>query len=70
MNLRSIWQEQQEAGITGVMFKTQSTKSSRSVAGIALAAMQNALSGLNLPGTGTGSRKRPGMGCLYAGYLG
>lgn len=48
-DLRSIWQEQQEAGITGDMFKTQSTKSSRSVAGIALAAMQNALSGLIFP---------------------
>ena len=48
-DLRSIWQEQQEAGITGDMFKTQSTESSRSVAGIALAAMQNALSGLIFP---------------------
>lgn len=48
-DLRSIWQEQQEAGITGDMFETQSTKSSRSVAGIALAAMQNALSGLIFP---------------------
>ena len=48
-DLRSIWQEQQKAGITGDMFKTQSTKSSRSVAGIALAAMQNALSGLIFP---------------------
>lgn len=48
-DLRSIWQEQQEAGITGDMFKTKSTKSSRSVAGIALAAMQNALSGLIFP---------------------
>lgn len=48
-DLRSIWQEQQEAGISGDMFKTQSTKSSRSVAGIALAAMQNALSGLIFP---------------------
>lgn len=48
-DLRSIWQEQQEAGISGDMFKTQSTESSRSVAGIALAAMQNALSGLIFP---------------------
>lgn len=48
-DLRSIWQEQQEAGISGDMFETQSTESSRSVAGIALAAMQNALSGLIFP---------------------
>lgn len=48
-DLRDIYLEQQEAGITGDMFKTQSTKSSRSVAGIALAAMQNALSGLIFP---------------------
>lgn len=48
-DLRSIWQEQQEAGISGDMFKTQSNESSRSVAGIALAAMQNALSGLIFP---------------------
>lgn len=48
-DLRDIYLEQQKAGITGDMFKTQSTKSSRSVAGIALAAMQNALSGLIFP---------------------
>lgn len=48
-DLRDIYLEQQEAGITGDMFKTQSTESSRSVAGIALAAMQNALSGLIFP---------------------
>lgn len=48
-DLRDIYQEQQADGITGDMFKTQSTKSSRSVAGIALAAMQNALSGLIFP---------------------
>ncbi|MFR3808818.1 MAG: hypothetical protein ACLTX3_07680 [Lachnospiraceae bacterium] len=48
-DLRSIWQEQQEAGISGDMFETQSTESSRSVAGIALATMQNALSGLIFP---------------------
>ena len=48
-DLRSIWQEQQEAGISGDMFETQSTESSRSVVGIALAAMQNALSGLIFP---------------------
>lgn len=48
-DLRSIWQDQQEAGISGDMFETQSTESSRSVAGIALAAMQNALSGLIFP---------------------
>lgn len=48
-DLRNIYLEQQEAGITGDMFKTQSTESSRSVAGIALAAMQNALSGLIFP---------------------
>ena len=48
-DLRSIWQEQQEAGISGDMFETQSTESSRSVAGIALAAIQNALSGLIFP---------------------
>lgn len=48
-DLRSIWQEQQEAGISGDMFETQSTESSRSVAGIVLAAMQNALSGLIFP---------------------
>lgn len=48
-DLRLIWQEQQEAGISGDMFETQSTESSRSVAGIALAAMQNALSGLIFP---------------------
>ena len=48
-DLRDIYLEQQADGITGDMFKTQSTKSSRSVAGIALAAMQNALSGLIFP---------------------
>lgn len=48
-DLRSIWQEQQEAGISGDMFETQSTESSRSVVGIALAAMQNASSGLIFP---------------------
>lgn len=48
-DLRDIYSEQQADGITGDMFKTQSTKSSRSVAGIALAAMQNALSGLIFP---------------------
>lgn len=48
-DLRDIYLKQQEAGITGDMFKTQSTESSRSVAGIALAAMQNALSGLIFP---------------------
>lgn len=48
-DLRDIYLEQQEAGITGDMFKTQSTELSRSVAGIALAAMQNALSGLIFP---------------------
>lgn len=48
-DLRDIYLEQQEAGITGDMFKTQSNESSRSVAGIALAAMQNALSGLIFP---------------------
>lgn len=48
-DLRDIYLEQQEAGITGDMFKTQSTESSRSVAGIALVAMQNALSGLIFP---------------------
>lgn len=48
-DLRDIYLEQQEAGITGDMFKTQSTESSKSVAGIALAAMQNALSGLIFP---------------------
>lgn len=48
-NLRDIYLEQQADGITGDMFKTQSTESSRSVAGIALAAMQNALSGLIFP---------------------
>ena len=48
-DLRNIYLEQQADGITGDMFKTQSTKSSRSVAGIALAAMQNALSGLIFP---------------------
>lgn len=48
-DLRLIWQEQQKAGISGDMFETQSTESSRSVAGIALAAMQNALSGLIFP---------------------
>lgn len=48
-DLRDIYLEQQADGITGDMFKTQSTKSSRSVAGIALAAMQNALSWLIFP---------------------
>lgn len=48
-DLWDIYLEQQADGITGDMFKTQSTKSSRSVAGIALAAMQNALSGLIFP---------------------
>lgn len=48
-DLRDIYLEQQADGITGDMFKTQSTKSSKSVAGIALAAMQNALSGLIFP---------------------
>ena len=48
-DLRDIYLEQQADGIAGDMFKTQSTKSSRSVAGIALAAMQNALSGLIFP---------------------
>lgn len=48
-DLRDIYLEQQADGITGDMFKTQSTESSRSVAGIALAAMQNALSGLIFP---------------------
>ena len=63
-DLRDIYLEQQADGITGDMFKTQI--GSRYCTG----SDAECIIRINLPGTGTGSRKRPGMGCVYAGYLG
>lgn len=47
--LLAIYQEQQEAGITGDMFTKTQKERSTSIAGMALASVQNLLTGLVLP---------------------